>query len=134
MNANDNTYWLNLKQWLEEFKAHQKKFCELFVQTNIFPLWREYQQNNQKEFEAFQTYLQTLETEAFDLLAAKLDILNKQGQQVERFDQICEIWLDCCEHLHAKMIATKNYQQLYGQFVNAFLMWVSINKKAKVKI
>ena len=135
MDTFDQEWQANLKQWLEQLKQlldeNQKKFQDS-LENKTTP-GHDYFKNYQQEYQAYQSQLTQLQTQALDLLNLKLKEFYNNNQRIETFDQVYEIWLDCCSTVHEKMIATKSYQQFYGHLINAFMAWTRQAKKNQAK-
>lgn len=59
--------------------------------------------------------------EALDNFFSKIPAVFDQKDNGKYFAKLCDLWLSCHEVAYQKMIVNKEYQILYGQFINKII-------------
>ncbi len=77
-----------------------------------------YQQALDKYSEAFATQGQ----ESVQALRARIQKLADQGKNISSLRELYDLWVDVSEDTYAQFAASEQYQTLYGELVNAFLL------------
>lgn len=77
-----------------------------------------YQQAMDKYSQAFATQGQ----ESVQALRARIQKLADQGQNISSLRELYDLWVDVSEDTYAQFAASEQYQTLYGELVNAFLL------------
>lgn len=77
-----------------------------------------YQQAMDKYTEAFATQGQ----ESVQALRARIQKLADDGKKVNSLRELYDLWVDVSEETYAQFAASEQYQTLYGELVNAFLL------------
>lgn len=77
-----------------------------------------YQQAMDKYSQAFATQGQ----ESVQVLRARIQKLADQGQNISSLRELYDLWVDVSEDTYAQFAASEQYQTLYGELVNAFLL------------
>lgn len=126
MHRNDSTFTPNLKQWIEMLKSQLQQNQDLLINSINF-------NNFDNEFhkywqpQAHRDYLEILfdfQNQALDLLYLKIDERITEGKLFKNFREFYELWIDCCESIHEKLISTDQYQNTYSQYINAILTYM----------
>ena len=54
----------------------------------------------------------------------------KTQTPIKNFQDLYELWLDCCKKTHQNMLQSSDYQKAYGSVMNAMLeFWKSVLPK-----
>lgn len=77
-----------------------------------------YQQAMDKYTQAFATQGQ----ESVQALRARIQKLADQGKKISSLRELYDLWVDVSEDTYAQFAASEQYQTLYGELVNAFLL------------
>lgn len=77
-----------------------------------------YQQAMDKYNEAFATQGQ----ESVQALRLRIQKLADQGKNINSLRELYDLWVDVSEETYAQFAASEQYQILYGELVNAFLL------------
>ncbi|WP_298608648.1 class III poly(R)-hydroxyalkanoic acid synthase subunit PhaE [uncultured Thiothrix sp.] len=77
-----------------------------------------YQQAMDKYREAFATQGQ----ESVQALRIRIQKLADQGKNISSLRELYDLWVDVSEETYAQFAASEQYQTLYGELVNAFLL------------
>ena len=95
-----------IQAWLDALKS----------QWNVMNMSSEHQ-SNEKYWKA----MAALSAEASELMMKKWIQRTQEGKPIHDVRELYELWLTCCQEVYAKAIRTPNYQEMYGEFMNAVM-------------
>lgn len=131
----DDKDWKNmLEQWASSVKQQllQNKEKVLLFFDNIIFLAEE--SNLKKQAEELVSKFFEQANEALDSFFSKNFDLFSKTDASKSLSQLCDLWLSCNEACYQKMIFNKEYQTLYGNFINQILgavdnsAWLAVNR------
>lgn len=143
-----NWYELWIKQSKDFFETAEKNLKDLFPQNGfahpeehlkqindwletLKNQWRFSQLNEQQR--VFETYWQAtnkMYSEACDLMLAQWIQRSHEDNPVKNIRDLYELWLNCCQEIYKKSMSSKDFQQTYGDYMNAVLhFWKSAMTK-----
>ncbi len=104
-----------MNQWVEMLKK-QWQMTQLMEQ--------------QKAFEAYLKMTTKMCNESADMLLEQWIKRSKEKNPVKSMQDLYELWVDCCKEIYKKSMTSKDFQQLYDQYMNAMLQfWKSAMPK-----
>jgi hypothetical protein len=71
---------------------------------------------------AQQNYWQAMQKmclDAADLMLKQWMQRNQEDNPIKNVRELYEVWLNCCHEVYAQAMHSKDYQQAYGEFMNA---------------
>jgi len=138
---NTNWYELWMKQSKEFFETAEKNLPGMFPKEgfakpeehlkqindwldSLKSQWRLSQLNDQQK--AFETYWQMTTkmcNEASDKMVEQWIKRSRDNHPIKNIRELYELWLDCCQEIYKKGMASKDFQQAYGDYMNAVLQF-----------
>lgn len=82
--------------------------------------------NLTKEQEKFQQYweqMAKMSSEAAELMLNEWVKRAKDDKPVQTIHELYELWLECCHEVYSKAMKTPDFQQVYGDFMNAAMQF-----------
>lgn len=93
-----------IQAWLETLKS----------QWNVMNV-----SQDQKQYEKYWKAMIEMSTEASELLLAEWIKRTRDNKPISDVRELYELWLNCCQEVYTKKIHSANYQEMYGEFMNA---------------
>ncbi len=138
---NTNWYELWMKQSREFFSTAEKSLHDMFgTETLANPeenmdkirQWQEMLKSQwsflklDEQQKAYENYWKTMGkmcNDACDMMVAVWIKRNQENKPVKNVHELYELWLNCCNEIYSKSMQTKNFQDVYGEFMNAALKY-----------
>lgn len=115
--------WLDaqIKPWLSQWQQH--------LNMPALGLYREHQEQwvalmqshvqSQEKAKAFQDVMQQATEQAFAMFEDQLAAHAEPGRQLSSLRAVYDVWIDSAEEAFADVASSKEYQQAYGEMVDA---------------
>ncbi len=104
-----------INQWLETLK-NQWKFTQFSEQ--------------QKAYENYWKMMSKMCNDASDMMLDKWMERSREDKPIKNIRELYELWLNCCQEIYKKSMVSKDFQEAYGEFMNAALhFWKSTMPK-----
>lgn len=103
------------------FKLSQEKLNSSFKEYYGNPFFKTYQD----ACDAYLSFLLKVYLAALDLLNEELSPLKTAPNSRYSLSEVSKIWLECCEKTYDQMSKNSEFQQLYGDVINAWGRWKS---------
>lgn len=83
--------------------------------------------DDHKSFKPYWEAAYKMYQEASDMMMKQWIERSHSENPITNSRELYELWLDCCHQIYKKSMATHDYQQAYGEFINATLhYWKSV--------
>jgi len=141
---NANWYDLWMKQSKDFFENANKNLQDMFVSGAFahsedhrqqINQWMEMLKNQwnvtqfteqQKAFKSYWKIMSQMCNDAADMMLDKWIQRSREDQPVKNTRELYELWLNCCQEVYKKSMSAKDFQEAYGEFMNATLhFWKS---------
>lgn len=143
-----NWYELWMKQSQTFFETTEKNLKDLFPHNGfahpeehlkevydwldlLKNQWQKSQRNDQQK--AFASYFKMTTqmcNDASDLMLEQWIKRSHDKNPIKNMRELYELWLDCCQQIYKKAMMSTEFQQAYGEYMNAMLrFWTSAMPK-----
>ncbi len=97
-----------INQWLKELKK----------QWHAAPL-----SEKQSAFEDYWKMMTKMCDEASDRMLEQWIKRSRENNPIKNIHGLYELWLDCCHEMYKNAMASKDFQQVYGEYMNTVLQF-----------
>lgn len=146
-NFNANWYEIWMKQSREFYETAEKNFKDTFGKGGMNPeehmekirqwqetlrnTWQFNQLNEQmKPYEKYWNEMAQMCNQAAEKMVQVWIKRSQENDPVKSVRELYDIWLDCCNEIYKKAMQSQQFQQAYGEFMNAALkFWKTTTPK-----